>query len=91
MKLSTLFFFYLILINLAGFFSMRLDKQKARKGTWRIPEKTLFLFALLLGSLGTFLGMHTFHHKTRHWYFRYGIPVLLLAQVVIIGYFYFRM
>ena len=72
---------YLLLINFTGFFAMFLDKQKAKKGKWRIPEKTLFLFAFLGGSLGTTLGMHTFHHKTKHWYFKFGMPLILILQI----------
>lgn len=77
---------YLIFINLTGFFAMFLDKQKAKRNAWRIPEKTLFLFALLGGSLGTTLGMHLFHHKTRHWYFRFGMPAILILQIVLFVY-----
>ncbi|MCD8144591.1 MAG: DUF1294 domain-containing protein [Oscillospiraceae bacterium] len=73
---------YLVGLNGAGFLSMGLDKHKARRGQWRIPEATLFLIALLGGSIGSLVGMWTFHHKTRHWYFKYGIPLILLAQVV---------
>ena len=72
---------YLLLINLIGFFAMFLDKQKAKKGKWRIPEKTLFLFAFLGGSLGTTLGMNTFRHKTKHWYFKFGMPLILILQI----------
>lgn len=77
---------YLIFINLIGFFAMFLDKQKAKRNAWRIPEKTLFLFALLGGSLGTTLGMHCFHHKTRHWYFRFGMPLILILQIALLVY-----
>lgn len=77
---------YLIFINLIGFFAMFLDKQKAKRSAWRIPEKTLFLFALLGGSLGTTLGMHCFHHKTRHWYFRFGMPLILILQIILLVY-----
>lgn len=72
---------YLLLINLTGFFAMFLDKQKAKKGKWRISEKTLFLFAFLGGSLGTTLGMNTFRHKTKHWYFKFGMPLILILQI----------
>lgn len=81
MKPELFLFIYLFLINLCGFFSMGIDKWKARKGKWRIPEKTLFLFAILGGSIGSLLGMHLFHHKTKHWYFRFGIPAILLIQI----------
>ena len=79
---------YLLIINLTGFFAMFLDKQKARRGKWRIPEETLFLLAIIGGSLGTTLGMHTFHHKTKHWYFKFGMPLILIAQVALIVYIF---
>lgn len=74
---------YLLIINLIGFFTMFLDKQKARRGKWRIPEKTLFLLALIGGSLGTTLGMHVFHHKTKHWYFKFGMPLIFVLQLIV--------
>ena len=77
---------YLLLINLAGFVMMGIDKNRAKRGAWRIPEKTLFTCALLGGSLGTTLGMSMFRHKTRHWYFKYGMPLILVVQVVLINY-----
>lgn len=79
-----LLFLYLCIMNLLGFFIMFLDKQKARHGKWRIPEKTLFFTALLGGSLGTTLGMHTFRHKTKHWYFKYGMPLILFLQAILL-------
>lgn len=78
---------YLGIINLVGFFAMFLDKQKAKRGKWRIPEKTLFLLAIIGGSLGTTLGMHVFRHKTKHWYFKFGMPMILIVQIVLIIYF----
>lgn len=71
---------WLAFANLAAFTLMGLDKRRARQGRWRISEKALFLFPLLGGTLGGLLGMGLFHHKTRHWYFRFGLPLLLLAQ-----------
>lgn len=78
---------YLGIINLIGFFAMFLDKQKAKRGKWRIPEKTLFLLAVIGGSLGTTLGMHMFRHKTKHWYFKFGMPMILIVQIILILYF----
>ena len=78
------FFIYLLVINLFGFFAMGLDKHKAKKGKWRIPEKTLFLLAILGGSLGTTIGMHVFHHKTKHWYFKFGMPVIFVIQMLLL-------
>ncbi|MCM1145400.1 MAG: DUF1294 domain-containing protein [Blautia sp.] len=72
---------YLVIINFIGFAIMGIDKRKARKRAWRIPESTLFIIALIGGSLGSLIGMHLFHHKTRHWYFLYGIPVILFLQI----------
>ena len=70
-------------INLATFIVYGADKRRARKGKWRVPEKTLFLLPLLGGSVGALLGMRVFHHKTRHWYFVWGIPAILLAQIAL--------
>ena len=81
---------YLAIINLIGFFAMFLDKQKAKRNKWRIPEKTLFLIALIGGSIGTTLGMRTFRHKTKHWYFKYGMPLILILQIVLILYLNFK-
>ena len=81
------FLIYLLIINIIGFSAMFLDKQKAKRGKWRIPEKTLFLFALIGGSLGTTLGMHVFRHKTKHWYFKLGMPLILIVQIILFIYF----
>ncbi len=65
---------YLLTVNVAAFAVYGADKLRARQGRWRVPEKTLFLLAIVGGGVGALLGMWCFHHKTRHWYFRYGIP-----------------
>ena len=75
---------YFAVMNLIGFAMMGIDKRKAVKKLWRIPEYTFFVIALIGGSIGTIIGMHLFHHKTRHWYFVYGLPVILLLQVALI-------
>lgn len=79
---------YLVLINIIGFSAMGIDKNKAQKHKWRIPEKTLFLFPILGGSLGGLIGMHVFHHKTKHWYFRFGFPAILFIQIAAITYLF---
>ena len=76
---------YLLVINLAAFLMMGLDKLRAKHDRWRIPEKALFLSALLGGSLGSILGMQVFRHKTQHWYFRLGMPMILILQLVLVG------
>ena len=72
---------YLILANLAALLLMGLDKSRARRHRWRIPERTLFLSAVLGGSAGAIAGMWLFRHKTRHWYFVLGMPAILALQV----------
>lgn len=72
---------YLLLASLTAFCLMGIDKRRARRGKWRVSEKALFLPALLGGALGGVLGMRVFHHKTRHWYFRWGFPLLLALQL----------
>ena len=64
-----IFLIYLLLMNIAGFAAMGIDKYKAKAHAWRIPEKTLFGLSLLGGSAGTWAGMYAFRHKTKHWYF----------------------
>lgn len=75
-------FIYLLVINLAAFGAMGVDKWKARHESWRIRERTLFLLALLGGSVGGIAGMFLFHHKTRHWYFKFGLPAVLALQLI---------
>ena len=78
------FLWYLLLINAAAFTLMLVDKQKARKKRWRIPERTLIGSAALGGSIGALLGMYTFRHKIRHPKFTLGIPAILVAQIVLV-------
>ena len=84
---ETILLVSLFLMNAAGFLVMFIDKQKARRGRWRIPERTLLLLAALGGSVGSLLGMYLFHHKTKHWYFVVGIPAIILVQAALILYF----
>lgn len=74
---------WLIAINLVTFAVYGIDKRRARRGAWRVPEKTLFLLPLLGGSVGALLGMRVFRHKTKHWYFVWGVPAILLAQMAL--------
>lgn len=78
--------YYLVIINIVGYVLFYVDKQKAIRHQWRIPEKTLFLAALLGGSLGCLAGMYSFRHKTKHWYFVYGMPAIFIAQCIIAYY-----
>ena len=74
---------WLIFINLAAFAAMGIDKSRAIRGKWRIPEKTLFTFAILGGSLGGIIGMYAFRHKTRHKKFSIGFPAIFIVQLVL--------
>ena len=77
------FLLYLLLINAAAFLLMLVDKLKAKKNRWRIPERTLFGSALLGGSIGAILGMYIFRHKTKHLSFTLGMPAILIAQIAL--------
>ena len=77
-----LFLIYLLTINAAGFALMLVDKWKAKKNRWRIPEATLMTVAALGGSIGSLLGMYTVRHKTQHLKFTLGIPLILAVQIV---------
>ena len=84
MNAVTLILVYLIVINFISFTAMGVDKARARKRLWRIPESTLFVLALIGGSIGSIAGMHLFHHKTRHRRFLYGLPAILILQILIV-------
>ena len=81
---------WLIAINLVTFAVYGIDKRRARWGAWRVPEKTLFLLPLLGGSIGALLGMQVFRHKTKHWYFVWGVPAILLAQIALAAWLLYR-
>lgn len=82
---------YLCLVNAIGFLLMGLDKWKARKHRWRVAEKTLFGVGIAGGSLGCWLGMYAFRHKTRHWYFVVGMPLIFVVQALLILFLTFEM
>ena len=85
MDAITLLLEYLIAVNLIGFALMGIDKYKAKKRAFRIPEATLFIVAIIGGSIGSIIGMYAFRHKTRHWYFVYGMPAILILQILLIA------
>ncbi len=80
---SSYFICYLIMLNVATFFVYGLDKWKAKQRKWRVREAALLLLAVLGGSVGAWLGMYVWHHKTQHKKFKYGVPLILLAQIVL--------
>ena len=77
---------YLAVMNIVGFAAMGIDKQKAKKQVWRIPEKTLFLLSILGGSLGSWAGMYAFRHKTKHWYFVVCMPLIFFSHIALAVY-----
>ena len=78
--------YYLLGINVVTFIVYGIDKYKAKKAKWRIPEATLLLLAVLGGSIGAWMGMKVWHHKTMHKKFKYGIPAILLIQIALMAY-----
>ena len=82
----TLLLYYVLAVNVVAFAAYGIDKWKAKHGMWRIPESTLLLLAVVGGSLDALLGMRIWHHKTKHAKFRYGLPLIILAQLGLIYY-----
>lgn len=81
-----IFVIYLLAINLITFVMYGIDKLKAKKAKWRIPEATLLWMAVLGGSLGAWAGMQVWHHKTLHKKFKYGVPAIILLQIALAVY-----
>ena len=85
----TIAIYYLLIINLLTFAVNGIDKAKAKKGAWRIPEKSLLLLAVIGGSIGAWLGIRLWRHKTMHPQFKWGVPLILLIQLALsVCYFY---
>ena len=82
---------YLIIMNIVGIIVMGVDKHKSKVHAWRIPEKTLFMVSILGGSAGTWAGMYIFRHKTKHWYFVIGMPLILIIQIAIGVYIFMKL
>ena len=85
MDVITLLSSYFAAINLIGFALMGIDKHKAKKRAFRIPEATLFIVAIIGGSIGSIIGMYAFRHKTKHFSFVYGMPVILILQIILVA------
>ena len=80
----------LLLVNIVAFAAYGIDKRKAQKGKWRIPESTLLLLALFGGAIGALLGMRMFHHKTKHRKFKILVPLFLVLQLAVAGWLIYR-
>lgn len=81
---AKVFLIYIAIMSIAGILSMLIDKRKAIKGKWRVPEKTLFLISLIGGSIGSLAGMYLFRHKTKHWYFVVFMPAILILHIAFV-------
>ena len=80
----------LLLVNIVAFAAYGIDKRKAQKGKWRIPESTLLLLAFFGGAIGALMGMRVFHHKTKHWKFKILVPLFLVLQLALIVWLIYR-
>ena len=89
MNIVSLIIYYLVAINIVAFFVYGIDKLKAKKNRWRIPEATLLSLAVIGGSIGALLGMKVWHHKTMHKKFSIGIPLILFIQILFLNYLFF--
>ena len=88
MTTEQLILIYLIAINVVTFFMYGIDKWKAKRSKWRIPETTLLGLAVIGGSIGAWLGMRVWHHKTMHKKFQFGIPLIIVAQIALMIWYF---
>ena len=84
MKVILFIVIYILLVNILGFALMGIDKARAKKRGFRIPEATLFVVAIIGGCIGSMIGMSVFKHKTRKRYFLFGMPLILLLQIALV-------
>lgn len=80
---------YFVVINIIGFLIMYIDKQKAKRGAWRIPEKTIFIITALGGGIGSIAGMYAFRHKTQKIQFVVGLPFITILEIILAIYWIF--
>lgn len=85
MRMTETIMYILVGINVLTFFVYGWDKWKAKHGEWRISEATLLMLAVVGGTIGALLGMQVWHHKTKHLKFKYGLPLIFLAQIALIA------
>lgn len=83
MSLGNIALVWMAIINSIAFIMYGVDKYKSVHHKWRIPESTLLLLALAGGSIGAMLGMQVFRHKTKHLKFKYGVPLIFFARIVV--------
>ena len=85
--MSEIILYYLVAVNITTLLVYGIDKLKAKKSKWRIPESILLFLAVIGGSIGALLGMKIWHHKTMHKKFKYGVPLILVLQIGALFYF----
>lgn len=81
---------YLLLVNIVALMLYGIDKWKAKRGAWRIPEATLLIVAAIGGSIGALVGMWLFRHKTKHLKFTLGVPLILLLQIALVYFIFLK-
>ena len=86
MNVILILLLHVIIVNIVGFAEMGIDKRRAKRGAFRIPEANLFLIAVIGGSIGCIAGMYAFRHKTKHKSFVFGMPAILIVQLAAILY-----
>ncbi|WP_138415398.1 DUF1294 domain-containing protein [Aquibacillus sediminis] len=86
MDLSLIAIGYLIIVNVLSYSVMGIDKQRARKGEWRIPENTIWMLSIIGGSIGSVLGMNVFRHKTKKLRFKFGLPFILIVHLFLLAF-----
>lgn len=89
-KITYIILGYLVVMTIVGLIIMKVDKVKAEKKAWRVKEATLFLISAIGGSLGTWAGMYIFRHKTKHWYFVIGMPLIFFVHVTLIVFLFVK-
>lgn len=86
--MDSFFYGWILVMNLLSFLAFFIDKQKAICGKWRIPEIMLFLLCFFGGAFGGIVAMKLFHHKTKKWKFRLGVPLLWIIQIILFAFFF---
>lgn len=86
MNIFDVLFYYILAVNVLAFSVYGMDKHKAKRNQWRVPESQLLLVAAVGGSVGALCGMYVFHHKTRKPKFRFGVPAILVIQILAVSY-----
>lgn len=81
---------YLVILNVVTILIYGWDKVCAMRQWWRVPELTLLLLAVVGGSIGAMIAVQVFHHKTLHWKFKYGLPLILILQVAGLMYLFWQ-